>query len=215
MNLSIKQINLAPYLMIILALCFIGCHSNQQKNINISSQEISSQKFDKDVLEQIYEFSTDEGESGQEARNQLFSYPREDLLASLQRLQNQKPEDEVLRVYIAFVLCNFNYEYNTNRQIISTAFNTSFDYADRFEGILARLIDRGDEDLLPVLFAVVSKADGSLAEGLGSTFGTQMKKNPEQFLSKLKSQPQVVKQKVYKLMEVGMSEEEYDRIKSR
>ena len=204
-----KQMNLAYYLMIILVLCFIGCGSKQQENTNISSQ-----KIDEDVLEQIDEFATDEGESGQEAWNRLSSYSREDLLASLQRLQNREPEDEVLRVHIAFVLCNLNYEYNTNRQIITTAFNKSLDYADRFQGIIARLIDRGDEDLLPVLFAVTPRSDGSLSEGLGSIFATQMKKKPEHFSSKLNSQPQVVKQHVYALMELGMSEEEYDKIKS-
>jgi hypothetical protein len=207
---SMKQMNLAHYLMIILVLCFIGCESKQQENTNISNQ-----KIDKDVLEQVDEFATYEGEAAQEAWNKLSSHSREDLLASLQRLQNREPKDEILRVHIAFVLCNLNYEYNTNRQIITTAFNTSFDYADRFQGIIARLIDKGDEDLLPVLFAVAPKSDGCLSEGLGSTFATQMQKNPEQFLSKLNSQPQVVKQHVYMLMELGMSEEEYDKIKSK
>jgi hypothetical protein len=162
--------------------------------------------MDEDVLNDISKFATNENGPAQEAWGRLAAYRREDLLASLMRLRTANSKDDILEAYIAFVLCNLDYEYEANRRVIVTTFKASIDYAGRLQGLVARLINRGDEDLLPVLFDVAPKSDGDLSEGLADTFSTQMQDRPEEFLLRLKAQPNAVRRRVYELVSFGMPE---------
>jgi hypothetical protein len=186
---------------LILSLPLIGCDTAYHRDIDVRIKQM-----DKDVFNDISKFATNEDEPAQEAWARLSAYRREDLLASLMRLRTANSKDDILEVYVAFVLCNLDHEYEANRRIIVTTFNASIDHAGRLQGLIARLIKRGDEDLLPVLFEVTTRSDGDLSEGLADTFSTQMQEKPEQFLLRLKAQPSAVRRRVYELVSMGMPE---------
>jgi hypothetical protein len=135
------------------------------------------------------------------------SAARRHLLASLRRLRDAaktSPED---RCYVAFALCSFNVDYKANRRIIVSGFRSFSNYADDLEGMISRLIDKGDRSLMFVLFPMSPRSDGCLAEGLGATFGAHMQKEPVSFLLQLKTQPRAVRESVYGLMPLGISDE--------
>src|SRR5437016_4829901 len=74
--------------------------------------------LDLELISQIEQFAEDVGEKGQSAWKKLQSYHRDDLIASLLRLHNSLPKVDPLHVKIAFVLCNLDYEYQANVEII-------------------------------------------------------------------------------------------------
>src|SRR5438128_2393904 len=61
------------------------------------------------------------------------------------------PKDSPMQLSVAFVLCNLNYEYTTNVQIIVSALtkvpHNQNAYADIAGAMLSRLIHRGDKDI--------------------------------------------------------------------
>lgn len=186
---------------VVLWLPLIGCSTAYHRDTDLSVKQM-----DEDVLNDISEFAINVDGPAEEAWGRLSAYRREDLLASLMRLRTANGRDDILEAYIAFVLCNLDYEYEANRRVIVATFKASIDYADRLRGLVARLINRGDWDLLPVLFDVALRSDGDLSEGLASTFSKQMQDRPEQFLLRLKAQPSSVRRRVYELVSFGMPE---------
>ena len=172
-----------------------------------TTQVVARANDDQAVMEAVKTFASDEGEQGREAWDKLSSHPRADLLSVLRRkLGDQKDRDRILASYIAFALCNLDADYEANRQLIVDVFNSSVENADRVEGLMARLIKRGDYRLLSTLFAMAPQSDGDLAEGLASTFGEQMQEAPERFHSELSRQPKAVKDSVCRLMPLGVSD---------
>jgi len=184
---------------VVLSISLTACGTPTHRETHPSTTQI-----DEDVLNNVSEFAINVGNPAEEAWKRLSAYRREDLLASLLRLRDANRKDDILEAYIAFVLCNLDYDYEGNRSVIVNAFKQSIDYADRLRGPVARLIDRGDWDLLPLLFDVALRSDGDLSEGLASTFSNQMQARPEQFLLRLKAQPSAVKHRVYELLRFGM-----------
>jgi len=169
---------------------------------------------DETVLETLKAFATDEGEVGGEAWNKLLSYPAGDLLRVLTRLQGKEDEDKILASYIAFFFCNLNVDYDANKQVIVDVFNSSLHNASQLERPIARLIRRGDDQLLSTLFAIAPRSDGDLSESLGATFGEQMREAPQQFLSKLSVQPKGVRDSIYRLIPLGLTDDDYHKVKS-
>lgn len=190
------------------ALALIGCQASVEKKNPAMSQENNSlqsnQGTETDLTGLVEKFSEDSGEDGQVAWRKLQSYPHDYLITSLLHLQSTLPADDPLRPKIAFVLCNINYEYQANAQVITSALSKTPRYrnffADQAEVLISRLIHRGDKELLHVLFAVVPWADAALAEGLQDTFTEELRDDTEQFLLKLKAEPVNIRSKVYELI---------------
>ena len=180
--------------------------ANQQSG-KAHNNELSATS-DADLVDQIEAFSTDVGELGEAALKQLQAYPRPELIERLSRLRDtssQDEQDEFIQIDIAFVLCNLDQDYQANRDIIVSAFNQSPDTADLYESQIDRLIQRGDKELLQVLFAVVPESDGDLSESLADTFAEQMKTSTEAFLKQLGTQPRTTRSKVSDLINSATS----------
>jgi len=170
------------------ALGVIGCKSNQGAQPNQPSATKSkalSSVSDTELTEQIEVFSTDVGELGATAWSQLQAYPRAELIDRLTQMRDNSSPDDIVRTNIAFVFCNLDQDYAANRDAIVAAFNQSPDTADLYEVLLDRLIQRGDKDLLQVLFEMATRSDGALSEGLAATFAEQTKTSTEAFLGQL------------------------------
>jgi len=183
--------------------------SNQTRKV-----EQATVGVDRTLIEQVRKFANDEGAAGQAAWETLNAYPRQELISSLTKIQKATPESDPLRVDIAFVLCNLDYEYQPNRQLIVSAFTKTNRHALGEERLISRLILRGDKELLPVLFSAVEWSDGAVSEGLSDTFAEQLRSDPEKFLLELKSEPLGVRQKVYALMDDSvLSEEDVKKVK--
>lgn len=164
---------------------------------------------EKDLLMQVRLFSEDIGEIGRRAWRKLENYPRHELIKELSRIQGST-SDESVRADIAFVFCNLGHEYPKNRAILIFAFKHSLEEgrgpAEDYEGLIDRLIRKGDRSLLRNLFAAAPRSDGALSEGLAGTFADQMERSPEQFLAALKSEPRAVRREVYELLSYAMSD---------
>jgi hypothetical protein len=183
--------------------------SNQTKKV-----ERASAAMDRTLIELVRKFVGDEGAVGQEAWKKLTTYPRQELISSLTNIQKAAPEGDPIRIDIAFVLCPLDYEYQPNRQLIITAFTKTNRHALGEERLLCRLIRRGDQELLPVLFSAAEWSDGALSEGLSDTFAEQLRSDPGKFLLELKTEPFEVRQKVYALLdETALSEEDVKKVR--
>ena len=163
--------------------------------------------MDPELTRLIKTFSEDVGENGQAAWQKLQSYPRKDLIDSLLRMRKNLPKDSPMQLSVAFVLCNLNYEYQNNVQIIVSALtnvphNQNY-YADIAAGMLGRLIHRGDKSLLRVLFGAVPWSDAALSEGLSDTFSEELRSDPKEFLIKLRDEPKQTRSRVYILIDSG------------
>jgi len=172
---------------------------------NIASPMTKS--MDPELARLIKTFSEDRGENGQAAWEKLQSYPHNHLIDSLLRIREDLTEDSPMQLSVAFVLCNMNYEYSTNVQIIVSALtkipHSMNYYADNAEAMLSRLIHRGDKALLQVLFSAVPWSDGALTEGLSDTFSDELRSDPREFLSQLKKTHEATRLKVYKQIRSG------------
>ena len=200
------------------ALWFVGCKSDQGAQPNQTSAATKGKKIsavtDAELAEQIEVFSTDVGESGATAWSQLQSYPRDELVKRLAQLRDNASPDDFVRTNIAFVFCNLDQVYATNRDAIVTAFNQSPDTADLYEVLLDRLIQRGDKDLLQVLFEMATRSDGALSDGLATTFAEQTKTSTEAFLVQLAKQPRSVRSQIGEFVNSATSNDDKNSIKT-
>lgn len=181
----------------------------------------SSDVNDEKLTQLVETFSEDQGEIGNEAWRNLQATPKADLVQALDKLNQRLPANDSLRPKIAFVLCNLDHDYSRNARVIESALAKSppFEgfYADDAAVLLSRLTQRGDKNLLRVLFLSASWSDGGLAEVLGETFSQELNQDPENFLLQLKAIPQPTRREVYRLIEFSDSftREELTTLKTR
>ena len=102
----------------------------------------------------------DEGQKGEAALKVLEAYPREKLLAGIEGVRSQAPQDPRFEIESAFVLCSIGHDYENNKNRITAALRESRD-DPRFDSVAAermitRLIRRGDASLLSELFNAAS-----------------------------------------------------------
>ena len=199
-------------------LMLIGCRSTSntpanQKDGRIAARELSAVS-DSDLIDQIEVFATDIGEEGEAAWKQLEAYQRQELVDRLLALRDTSDQDEFIKTNIAFLLCHLDQDYQSNREIIVFAFNQSPDTAELYEAQIDRLIKRGDNDLLQVLFAIAPKSAGALSEGLADTFAYQLKSNTEAFLMQLRTQPRTIRSQVSDLIDSATSDQDKITIKA-
>lgn len=145
------------------------------------------------------------GNEADSALGQLRSYPKPELTGSLGRIQNALATDDPQRVFISFALCNLNYDYEDNKKIVLDAFLRKRPYGQKFDvdwaaSLIARLMELGDDGLLPIVFSAAEKADGAMAEELGGVYLHKWRSDPKVFLIGLKSAPITARRQVYFLL---------------
>jgi hypothetical protein len=167
------------------ALGFAGCSKSAVQTREVVANKNSAQPGSqtKGLEDLIQEYTEDQGEIGQAAWEKMQQGGRDKLISNLLQLRDSHPTDHALQPKIAFLLCNLNYEYESNKQLIVSGLGSNSPFqgfqADQSQSLLSRLIERGDKQLLRELFAVAGKADGDLAEGLAETFSRELRNEPE------------------------------------
>jgi len=156
-----------------------------------------------ELKRQIEVFASYGGQQGDAARKALEAYPSEKLVADIEVLCTQAGEDEIFKTELAFVLCFFGHDYETNKNKITEALRASRN-DHRFgsieaESMIAELIRRGDLGLLSELFNAVGWSDGALSEGLADTFVEVLVNNPNGFLLALSGVSPGTRRSVYRL----------------
>ena len=204
---------MSRYIAILPLLFLVACSSNIKPSIqdnanlngNINSQAKNKSENLNDLVHQFFVY---EDEKGQDAWKKLQTYPRQELIDFLTQIQQKNLQNDSLRSEVAFVLCNMDYEYSANKEVIISTFKKSPEQADYLERPIDRLIRRGDKDLLSVLFEATTWSDGSLSEGIGDTFAEQIRTDLEKFLLELKTQNPKIRNRVYRLIYSSLSDED-------
>ncbi len=172
----------------------------------VNSTELQRKSsHDREIISIVRSFATSDASKQGTAWTALRAYHRDEIIGELRRLQNDETISEADRIAIAFALCNMDFDYSVHRQLIVTGLETEPHYknplADWEAGLIGRLIDRGDKDLLPVLFRASQWSDGAMAEDLSNIFEQELVKNPESFVVQLTNVPSGVRKSVYRLIE--------------
>ena len=200
--------------ILFITLVVVGCRSNSPSNQGKQAARPLSETSDQELLQLVETFSTDVGESGENAWTQLQGYPRQELIDRLLRIREDTNQDDFVKTNIAFLMCNIDYDYESNRGIIVSAFNQSPDTAELYEAQIDRLIRRGDKGLLQVLFEIAPQSDGALSDGLAETFAFQIKTDTEGFLTQLRTQPRSTRSQISDFVNSAISEEDKSAIRT-
>ena len=223
--MTLKLRILISYFLSLQVFYLVGCSTDVKPDqdsgaVRRNNTSEGAKSVDEEITKQVENFAGSNGAAAEEAWKRLESYPRQDLINSLVRMQQSLPEQDHHRVLIAFVLCNLDYEYQANRQTIISALTREPSYKDFYAdwptGLVIRLIRRGDNDLLRVLFSSAEWADGAMAEELSGIFVEQMRTDPERFLLELKSEPRRARQEIYGLLlsETTITQDDVKAIKA-
>jgi len=201
--------------VLFITLVVVACRSNSPSNQGgkQAPRELSATS-DQELLQLVETFSTDVGESGENAWKQLHGYPRQELIDRLSGIRDDANQDDFVKTNIAFLMCNLDYDYESNREIIVSAFNQSPDTAELYEAQIDRLIRRGDKGLLQVLFEIAPQSDGALSDGLAETFAFQIKTDTEGFLAQLRTQPRSTRSQISDFVNSAISEEDKSAIRT-
>ena len=195
--------------------CYVPASPGQRYEVS-QTTEMPSKNTDLELITEIEKFSgSGDSSVSDEAWKRINSYPRQDVIDRLKRLYTSLPEDDHHRVLIAFVLCNLDEDYQTNKQVVLSSLTPKpyykHFYGDWAAALLIRLIQRGDKSLLPHIFAAAEWSDGAMSEELSGFFVEEMKNEPEMFLSNLKAMPLRTRHKVYKLFDESVLSDEDQR----
>jgi hypothetical protein len=173
------------------------------------------------LVKDVKTFTVDVGPEGEKAWARLRSVPRAELVGRLVALRGRLPADDAMQPRIAFVLCNLDYEYPANASIVAAALARHAQYrnfgGDDAAGLLARLIERGDQTLLPVLLRSAAWADGALAEQLSDTIADRLVKDTDALLVALRVQRQQTRARIYRFIsaEGTLNREDRQTIRNR
>jgi hypothetical protein len=201
--------------ILFIALIAVSCRSSSGSNQSGKpSARALSATNDQELLEIVETFSTDLGESGENAWKQLQGYPGKELIDRLSRIRDDANPDDFVKTNIAFLMCSLDHDYESNREIIVSAFNQSPDTAELYEAQIDRLIRRGDKGLLQVLFAIAPQSDGALSDGLAETFAFQIKTDTEGFLAQLRTQPRSTRSQISDFVNSAVSEQDRSAIRT-
>jgi len=166
----------------------------------------SSGISDTELSALVKTFSEDIGPDGEAAWRKLQAFPRNELVDRLRSQHDSLPGGEPRRYQIAFVLASLNFEYETNVKEIASVLSKEAkinEYADTAVSMLGRLLRRGHDELLKVLFSVAPSADASLAEALSDVLSEQLRANTRHFLVEVHAEPLATRSRVYELVAHG------------
>jgi len=203
-------------LILVFAVVILGCRSNppaNQLNGKPAPKALSAMS-DEELLELVETFSTDVGEDGEDAWKQLQGYSRQELIDRVSKIGDEPDQDDFVRTNIAFLMCNLDQDYESNREIIVSAFNQSPDTAELYEAQIDRLIRRGDKGLLQILFEITPQSDGALSDGLAETFAFQIKTDTEGFLAQLRNQPRSTRSQISDFVNSAISDQDKSAVRS-
>jgi len=151
-----------------------------------SNQSQNKDDANRELITLAKDFSTSDARKQDLAWKTLNSYARSDLVNGLSQLGKAGTKDETDKVAIAFVLCNLDFEYDANKEVIVAALmkepHSENSRSDWEAGLIGRLIKRGDKNLLPVLFRVAEWSDGALSEELAGVYLDNWRSDPKGFL---------------------------------
>jgi hypothetical protein len=210
-------------LIIISGGLLIGCQSVSPSQ-NVNSQNRSTPKSgeldEAEIIKLVVTFSGDEDEESAEAWKKLSSYPPQQLTGKLVQISRSLPEDDHHRVLIAFVLCNLNYDYQTNREVVASSLSEKSRYQhfdDWAAGLIYKLFEKGDKELLPLLFIGTKWSDGAFSTSLSGYLTKSFTKDPNFFLLKLREQPKTIRNHVYDLFfrDEMLTEDDRKQIKAQ
>lgn len=177
----------------------------QRENTNkpaLGGAPQATDRNEKDLLDKLEVYAVDEGERGRQAWEALTSLPEPKLVMELTELRDKLPPDSAGRAYIAFAMCTLNRDYAANKRTIVHAFRHKETPGsagrDDAEGMLSKLLQRGDWDVLAILLPEEKTADGALAEGLDDTFMWCLETHTKLFLRALARQSPETRHAVYR-----------------
>jgi len=179
--------------------------------------ETRSQVTDADLLGLVNEFASRSSNSDT-AWNRLRAYSRPELVASLLRIQQSLTPDDRQRVLISFTFCNLGFEYERNREIVVSALTRKPHYrefyADWAADLLTRLMEHGDERVLPSLLSAAPWSDGEAATTLGAAYVEKWRSDPKGLLVALRSVSKGSRESVYLLLlaDEFMTDPEVDKM---
>lgn len=199
---------------LILGGCLAACHSSPRSaqssgeppnptQMESSLAEARPENRDNELMKLVNQFASSSIDS-EVAWKKIQSYPRQELITSLLRIERSLAADDRQRVLISFALCNLDYDYEKNREIVTSALARKPRYrhfdADGAASLMARLMQRGDNRLLPALFSAAPWSDGAFATELGGYYLEAWRSDPKGFLIGLKSVPIKARRSVYFLL---------------
>jgi hypothetical protein len=201
------------WLVILTGSLFSACHrgavqadavsahnANQQLQLTQVSQMQEAQR----LIALARDFATSDSRRRDLAWKTLNSYPRSELIEKLVQVQEDNATDEPDRLAVAFVLCNLDFDYGANKQLIVATMrkepHNQNPYSDWAAELIGRLIRRGDKTLLPVLFEVAEWSDGALSEEISGVYLDSWRSDPKGFLTELKAVPMTARRQVYFLL---------------
>jgi len=212
----IPHIRRPALLILFFAFVIAACRSNppaNQQNGKPAPKALSAMN-DEELLQLVETFSTDIGEEGEDAWKQLQGYSQPELIDRLSKIRDDDDQDDFDRTNIAFLMCNLDHDYESNREMIVSAFNQSPDTAELYEAQIDRLIRRGDKGLLQVLFEITPQSDGALSDGLAETFAFLIKTDTEAFLAQLRTQPRSTRSQISEFVNSAASDEDKSAIRT-
>jgi hypothetical protein len=174
-------------------------------------QHTNSTELRRNLEDLVNEFTSDEGESGQNAWHKLLSFNHAELVDTLKKIRSKLNVDNSLTIRISFVLCVLNEDYELNKNYLTSALHKGTDFknigVEDIEWLISRLINRGDKKLLQTLFPVTAWSDGALSEALNSTFKREIYKCPDRFLSEISKASRKDRASLYKFIKTSQGTE--------
>jgi hypothetical protein len=191
--------------LVLLVLSLLSCHSPASKEgIKQNSPAATPPQMltDANLVSLVNRIVTGEGDE-EAVIAELELYPRTEVIDRLRNLQDGNANERD-HVAIAYLLCNLGDDVTNNKQVIVNAFNKQphqqNNDADWQAELIWRLLKKGHNDLLPVLFQASEWSDGALSEGLADYFTEQRRADPKNFATELSRQPKTTRQAVYRLL---------------
>lgn len=158
---------------------------------------------DETILNNVESFAGSDARKSEESWAKLQLYPQRELITRLLSLAKGLSPTDHRRVLIAFTLCNINYDYSDNKQLVLSALTPKptyeHFYSDWAVSLVDRLMQRGDRELLSDLFRAAAWSDGMTSEELSSIYVRELENGSDNFIFNLKSQPAQVRDSVYRL----------------
>ena len=140
------------------------------------------------------------------ASERLASYPKQDLIERILRIRQGFSELDRRQISLAFVLCELDWEYESNKHLIVSDFAKEPHQqnlnADWEAWLINRLIRRGDKGLLPVLFNATKWSDGALSTDLSGMMVEHVKDEASTFVAALATVDEKTRQRVYSFINV-------------
>ena len=205
-------------LLLVLASFQLGCNrstvSSHSPEVDVKQQNPS----DQDLMKQVKAFAASDETAAAKAWEVLERFDRQSLIRELTRLYGAAADDDHHRVLIAFTFCKLKHAYVLNKKVVLSSLAKESPYksfhGDWAVSLVHRLLLGGDKEVLDDLFAAVAWADGAMATELAGAYSDGLKKDPQDFLTRLADKSEDTRRQVYLLLkDNSLTKEENERVK--